>query len=376
VGNYLIKFLPSYIGSKSYWVKKLARFEGRNFVELFCGSAVLSANLASSCVLNDLDPFVYKILSRFNQQIVPVPFTADDYFQVRKLPDWWKYAYCLQRLSFSGVFRYSKNGFNVPIKNKNANIDLSEDYTEAVYRWNQLAPTILNRQYFALNDFINSDVVLILDPPYEGAQAAYNETFDFHYYWEYVRMNEDIAKTMVLFDYESNLPFPAMDKRTTRPNGARTKNSEGIFIFEESLKSGDYGERLFLSLNAGKIRKSDTLSVDFIHESGKSIELKSDYYDMTRTDNFFIERWSDLNRKTLGGPWQALKNDAYYYIYFFVKNKQAFIFRTDKLVAFLDRVLVGDIYTLINIPNKKWITAGYKIPRSQLESITMAVIKY
>ncbi len=39
-----IKFLPSYVGSKACWVGKLGRYGGRDFVEFFAGSAVLSAN--------------------------------------------------------------------------------------------------------------------------------------------------------------------------------------------------------------------------------------------------------------------------------------------------------------------------------------------
>lgn len=70
----LIKFLPSYVGSKAYWVDKLLAYQGEEFVEVFCGSAVLSANLASKAVLNDLDPVIYKVLSQYEQQKVPKNF--------------------------------------------------------------------------------------------------------------------------------------------------------------------------------------------------------------------------------------------------------------------------------------------------------------
>ena len=66
-----IRFLPSYVGSKRHWLPALDQFRGRPFVELFAGSAVLSANLASRALLVDSAPVVARILSRFPEQIVP-----------------------------------------------------------------------------------------------------------------------------------------------------------------------------------------------------------------------------------------------------------------------------------------------------------------
>ena len=36
---------------------------------LITGSSVLSANLASNAILNDLDPYIYRCMSRFDEQI-------------------------------------------------------------------------------------------------------------------------------------------------------------------------------------------------------------------------------------------------------------------------------------------------------------------
>lgn len=65
----MVKFLPSYVGSKRHWVSRLAQFKGMDFVELFAGSAILSANLAKTALLNDRDPVVSTILSRFDELI-------------------------------------------------------------------------------------------------------------------------------------------------------------------------------------------------------------------------------------------------------------------------------------------------------------------
>ena len=147
----MYQFLPSYVGSKKQWVDRLRKdFDQSDVVEPFCGSAVLSANLAKTAILNDLDPFVYQILSQFDKLIVPDQFTKEDYFRVREQKDWWKYAYCLQKMSFSGVFRYSKNGYNVPIKPIQF-VELRPQYEQALNRWKELNPEVLNLSYLDID---------------------------------------------------------------------------------------------------------------------------------------------------------------------------------------------------------------------------------
>lgn len=364
----MVKFLPSYVGSKAQWVGKLGEYSGRDFVELFCGSAVLSANLAKRAVLNDLDPFVFKILNNFEELIVPDEVSPEDYFEYRSKEDWWKYAFCLQKMSFSGVFRYSKNGYNVPIKDKEKKVFIRKDFEEALNTYKKLSPIVLNRDYQECNDFINKDSVLVLDPPYEKAQASYNSAFDYHEYWEYIRLNENICSDIIVFDFESNLPFGATDVRKTRVNGARTGNVEGMFVFKDSLKEGHKGEELFEELVGNGIKRLDGLVADF-EWGGKTLELKSDYYDMERTPNFFIERYSDIERKTDGGPWRSLREGTDWFCYFYPKNRVAYLFNTKTLVKQLEPIIKG--LPLIEITNKTWVTGGYKIPRELLKEVCL-----
>ena len=112
-----------------------------------------------------------------------------------------------------------------------------------------------------------------------------------------------------------------------RVNGKYKGDIECMFIFEDSLKKGDYGEKIFYDYFKDKLEKQDGIVHDFkIKNTDIYIELKSDYYDIDKTENFFIEKYSDKNRNKYGGPWQALLNNNKYYIYFFVKNKILFIF--------------------------------------------------
>lgn len=355
----MVKFLKSYVGSKAYYVKQLDIFKGRNFVEFFCGSAVLSANLAKSCQLNDLDSYVYKILNEFDRQIVPEIFTKEDYFKVRGQEDWWKYAFCLQSMSFSGVFRYSKNGFNVPIKPIKS-VDLSQEYAESLKKWMELQPKVSNLSYIDVKIDLENPI-LVFDPPYESSQASYNKSFDYEIYWNFVGKCLDRRETVLIFDSENNMPLPAYSQRKMRVNGAKSGSNESMFIFDESLKIGKTGEDIFNDINP-HLQRENGLKFDFSY-NGKKIELKTEYYDINKTENFFIERFSydDVD----GGPWQSLNNNVEYYIHFFVKNKTFFVFKTEELVNYLNDLELN----LIKIPNKNHITQGFKIKRKDLSHI-------
>lgn len=258
----LIRFLPSYVGSKRAWLPYLQEFKNRPFVEMFAGSGVLSSNLASKAILVDLDPIVSKVLSRFDEQIVPEEFTREDYYRVRFQEDWWKHLYSLQSMSFSGVFRYSKRGYNVPAKggedpskNKVNTFRNRPSYEAALNRWNELQPDVRNCSYLDITDeeiaALGDDVIVILDPPYgdgetQKSQAAYNDTtsqskkgegFDFDAYWK--RAAELVEKfDVILFDRQFNLErngYHVDGVRKMRVNGAREGDVEAMSV---NLRAG------------------------------------------------------------------------------------------------------------------------------------------
>lgn len=372
----MIKFIPSYVGSKSFWVERLNQYQGRDFVEPFCGSGVLSANLARKAILNDKDMMVFNILSRFDELIVPETFTQEDYFRTRKLPDWWKYSFCLSKMSFSGVFRYSKNGFNVPVKRNISEINMRDEYEISLGRWNELSPTVVNEDYQKIIRYVKMDDVLVLDPPYENTKAAYNQKgFDYHSYWEFVRLNENSCKTVIIFDYVDNLPFEPIDVRKSRVNGKHRGNVEGMFIFEDSLKSGAIGEKKFAEFYKNRMIHLNSVEgktgPDFkMIESGRYVELKSDYYSTEDTPNFAIELYSDEKRRTPGGPWQALTKGSFFFVYYFPKDSVHYIFETKKLVDYLDSVKQSlPPSSFRSIPNKGYHTAIMMIERKSLSHL-------
>lgn len=119
------------------------------------------------------------------------------------------------------------------------------------------------------------------------------------------------------------------------------------FLIWESGKGGNYrgpdfrfkGSRCFLELKAC--------------ERGDS------------TGNLFIERWSKHDEGAPGGPWQAMKKGAQFYLYFLTKSKRAFLFKTKDLV---DR-FENTTFKLKWVKNKSWHTTGYAVSISYFDSM-------
>ena len=241
----LTKFLPSYVGSKAYWVGKLEQYRGRDFVEFFAGSAVISANLARQAVLNDLDKFLYKYFRQYEDQPVTDEFTNKDYFAKRKQKDWYRWLYYLQRMSFSGVYRWSKNGYNVPIKQdykpkgeegESKAVHLKDEIERSIKRFKELAPALYNLDYRKVSMPENPDIA-ILDPPYESKQAAYNvPPFDYEQYWKFVHRCTGLFKVVIVFDWDKNirkhLNGRSCDTRKMRVNGKYDGATEAMCIID------------------------------------------------------------------------------------------------------------------------------------------------
>lgn len=149
-----------------------------------------------------------------------------------------------------------------------------------------------------------------------------------------------------------------------------------MFNFKESLKKGAKGEERFLLINPKGLTRLDGRKNDFIYKD-IHIELKSDSYGIHGSPNFFIEKWSDVDSKKPGGPFQALEKNNELFIYYYPPKEGQeddvyFVFQTKRLVSFLNKNT--EKYTLINIHNRAWITQGYKIPRVDLSHLYTEVI--
>lgn len=361
-----IRLLPSYVGSKLYWLDYLKNrpLDYTKVVELFSGSAVLSFNLSNDIVLNDVDKYLISFINNFNEARIKEPFTVDDYYKYRAAPDWHMWLFCLQKMSFSGVYRWSKNGYNVPPKKSLKSVSVIAEYLDAREAYNKKKIKTYCSSYLEVPATEYQNAGLILDPPYENSKAAYNRQFDYHQYWEFVRLTEGWASYIILFDANCNMPFPSNGVRTMTVNGKHSSSKEGVFIFESCLSAGQEGERLFKQERPYLI-SIDGKSGDFLL-NGSRVELKSDYYDENKTENFFIERWSSTEKKSPGGPWQASSHNCEYFVYYFTKSGNAYWFKTQDLIE-----VNYTKYKIMDVPNRGYITSGYLVPRSSLDKICL-----
>jgi hypothetical protein len=136
------------------------------------------------------------------------------------------------------------------------------------------------------------------------------------------------------------------------------------FNFKTQLKAGKLGELLYLQANAGSVTVSDKFDYDFNATSGGGIEIKTDFYSMDATKNFFFERYSDAAVKSPGGPWQSLKKGAHTFVYFYIPSLTYFTFDTAALVGRLE-VLIPTIKPF-DVRNTTHTTQGYRVPRTDV----------
>lgn len=140
-----------------------------------------------------------------------------------------------------------------------------------------------------------------------------------------------------------------------------------MFKFKDSLKNGTNGEDIFATKYKKKLERLDGRKADFKDiDTNELIELKTDFYPLS-TGNFFIERYSDKDKKTAGGPWQSDSNGVNRYIYFYVKENVCFDFEVKALVKAMEKIIPSLTPTYIR--NIRWVTQGYKVPRKMLENI-------
>jgi hypothetical protein len=143
------------------------------------------------------------------------------------------------------------------------------------------------------------------------------------------------------------------------------------FDFAEQLKKGKAGELAFMELynNKNKIKliRTNGRIVDYNLGSSK-VELKSDYYDDSIVKNFFMEIYSDIDKKSPGGPWQALAKGADLFIYWFVESGNTWEFNAAELVSVLDEIIFTRKPEFKRVKNDGFITGGFCIDRKMLEN--------
>lgn len=143
--------------------------------------------------------------------------------------------------------------------------------------------------------------------------------------------------------------------------------SKSEFDFKDQLKKGDAGEVLFKEFyHGGELEIIKENYADFKTSKGKILELKTDYYSMDASPNFFVERYSDFAKKSPGSFWQSQEKGVDLFVYMYIKNKTYFEFKDlDKTIVRLNELISQLKY--VSIRNKGWTATGYKVPREALK---------
>ena len=138
----------------------------------------------------------------------------------------------------------------------------------------------------------------------------------------------------------------------------KTKNAN----FKTDLARGRIGELAFLHATNGTTTPTDGREGDFVITGTRTkLEVKSDYYDMDKTENFFFEVYRSGFKP--GGVYQALEHGCKYFIYCFVPNGVAYCFETKKLAERLDLLHDSKNLTLTSVGNGSYTTRGLKVNR-------------
>jgi len=145
--------------------------------------------------------------------------------------------------------------------------------------------------------------------------------------------------------------------------------------FLTDLKRGQQAEVEFLHIYPLVIKPSKVRAWDFEIPDGPRLELKADFYNVTKTENLFMERWSCFEQKSPGGIWQSRDNGADWFIYWFPSGRFWMEFRDlEAAIERIDRMQLPEIV----VTNERqtsdgqtsvYSTVGYKIRRGDLYEV-------
>jgi hypothetical protein len=145
-----------------------------------------------------------------------------------------------------------------------------------------------------------------------------------------------------------------------------------IHNFDDELKKGKEGENRILRAFQSPdgqwyLRRVKGYGPDFFcPHTGEFVELKTDYYRVDETPNFFIERFGDEAERTLGGPWKARADSCSLYLYYFILDNTLWSFPVHGIIEFMEAHFFP--HDLINVRNHGYITKGWKVNRNLLVS--------
>jgi hypothetical protein len=140
-----------------------------------------------------------------------------------------------------------------------------------------------------------------------------------------------------------------------------------IFNFKNQYVQGVKGEDLFIkSYIHFYPKKGDGKKTDIILNDGSKIELKTDFYSMKKTPNFFMEEFGNYEKKTIGGPKKSLLDGNNFFVYLYYPEKMFYWFLPKMLVNKINKLKKEGKAEQKFINNGSYITKGYLIERTLL----------
>lgn len=137
--------------------------------------------------------------------------------------------------------------------------------------------------------------------------------------------------------------------------------------FNKDLAFGNESEAYLVSTYPDKFELLDGRNADLkLKESGKLFELKTERRSDLQTANIFVERISNKNKMTVGGPWKAKEDGCEYIAYLFWPTKNIFVYPVKKLIRFLETDYRYVPYE-VNVANSKAV--GFIVPRAHIEHL-------
>lgn len=140
--------------------------------------------------------------------------------------------------------------------------------------------------------------------------------------------------------------------------------------FKQDLVYGQAAEQAF-NKRFPTLVPTDGRRGDFLTQSGKLVELKSDRHDPNIFRNVIMERYSRAGVN--GGPWQAQEHGSDLFVYDFPKYNKTMVFEVVKLVPELETLIRTNELTLFSIDNGTHTTHFYKIKINYLVDLDLGV---
>lgn len=145
-----------------------------------------------------------------------------------------------------------------------------------------------------------------------------------------------------------------------------------IHYFSDSVIQGNLGESKFMSAYPHWSKIGDGYTTGDFKYKSETLELKTDFYSMDKTENFYMEYISNGNKGTLGGPFRD--TSITYFVYYYYNNDVAYWFNTKELV---DKIkLICNKSQLVPVKNKYFTSYGFKVNRNLLNDIVIRKEKW